>query len=399
MNRLAWMLLAAFVVGAAASLFLVEDNGYVMMHMRGWTVETSLTAFAIALLVSVIALWLLLGILRGTLKLPGRVAGYVQEGRARKAYRGLVDGLRHFMEGDWEKAETELLRRVGDARDQQVNYLFAAIAANRSGATDRRDNFLRQAARCRDGSELAVLMAQARIQMNNGQETEALATLARLRELAPQHPQVLYRLIVVNHRAGDWDALIPLLEEARQLRAMQPDQWRRIAIDAWTHKLAAAARQSLDALRDSWALVPKDLRREPAVEAVYVRQLCAAGEQKEGLKIIVDSLRRAWNPQLALQFAELQADDDVSQLASVEAWLREHGDKPELLLTAARLCLRNQLWGRARSYLDACIAQSNMPEAWAEMGRLHDAQGNQAQSIKAYRTAAGIWEGRSQKQS
>lgn len=386
MNRIAWLLLAAFVVGAAGSLALVDDNGYVMMHMRGWTVETSVTAFAIALLVMVIVVWLLLGILRGTLRLPGQIGSFVKERRERKAYHGLVDGLRHFVEGDWDQAETELLRRVGDAEDSQVNYLFAAITANRLGAHDRRDNYLRQAAREKKGSELAVLMAQARIQMNNGQDTDALATLTRLRSIAPDHPQVLYRLIRLRERSEDWESLIPLLQETEHARVLSKQDWQDYAVKAWVPYLHDRAEVSLDSLRDAWAETPKSVKRQPEVEAAYVRALMDKQSNDEALKLVINGLKRDWNPELALRFADLQASDTVSQLASVEAWLREYGEKPELLLTAGRLCLRNQLWGRARSYLENCVSTGALvPEAWRELGRLHEAQSEMSGAIEAYR--------------
>lgn len=388
MNRNVWLLLAAFIVGVAGALALVEDNGYVLMHLRGWTVETSLTAFLIAVVLGVIVLWLLLSLLRTGLMLPWQVADMMRERRARKAYRGLVDGLRHFLEGDWQRAETELLRRVQDAEDSQVSYLLAAISANRLGAPDRRDNYLRQAAgmSSKDGStsELAVLLTQARIQANNEQNTDALATLARLRELAPAHPESLYQLIRVQERVGDWEALPPLLEQARQERILPPHRWQAHARRAWSHRLTQASDKSLDALLDAWAEMPRELQREVGLEALYVRELARHGEHAKGIKQVVGSLKRSWNPELALAFADLQAEDSVSQLASVEAWLREYGDKPELLLTAGRLCLRNQLWGRARSYLESCARSEQLPEAWLELGKLHQRQGDSDSALQAY---------------
>lgn len=385
MNRGIWLLLGAFIVGVAGSLALVEDNGYVLMHMRGWTVETSLSAFVIAVVLAVILIWLLLTILRTGLSLPWVVADLVRERRARRAYRGLVTGLRHFLEGDWERAETELLRRIQDAEDKQVSYLLAAIAANRAGAQDRRDNYLHQAASMGAGaSELAVLLTQARIQANNGQDTDALATLGRLQEIAPGHAESLYQQIRVHERVGDWQALTELLAHASRARILPRQRWQDLAIKAWSQRLGAASGKSLDALLDTWSAAPRELKQDGRFEALYVNHLAQHGAHEQGIRQVIASLRREWNPDLALAFANLQAADTTSQLTSVEAWLREYGDKPELLLTAGRLCLRNQLWGRARSYLESATRSSNLPQAWLELGALHERQGDRDSAMQAY---------------
>ena len=46
------------------------------------------------------------------------------------------------------------------------------------------------------------------------------------------------------------------------------------------------------------------------------------------------------------------------------------GDDPVLLLAASRLCMQNQLWGKARGYLEACIGRNGPPQAYRELGQL-----------------------------
>ena len=54
----------------------------------------------------------------------------------------------------------------------------------------------------------------------------------------------------------------------------------------------------------------------------------------------------------------------------IERWLKDRGEDPDLLLAAARLCLRNELWGKARSYLETVISLRPTPEAYREYGAL-----------------------------
>ena len=57
-------------------------------------------------------------------------------------------------------------------------------------------------------------------------------------------------------------------------------------------------------------------------------------------------------------------------LLRVESWLKQRPDDAELLLTAARLCVRNQLWGKARSYFESSIALQPSAAAWHDLGQL-----------------------------
>ena len=65
--------------------------------------------------------------------------------------------------------------------------------------------------------------------------------------------------------------------------------------------------------------------------------------------------------------------------------MKHHGEDPELLLAAARLCLRNELWGKARSYLETGIAIRPTPDAFREYGSLLNQLGEGEAAADAYR--------------
>jgi len=59
-----------------------------------------------------------------------------------------------------------------------------------------------------------------------------------------------------------------------------------------------------------------------------------------------------------------------SHLKQAESWLTSRPEDPVLLLAAGRACIRNELWGKARSYLESSIAIRPTPEAYHELGNL-----------------------------
>jgi HemY protein len=56
-------------------------------------------------------------------------------------------------------------------------------------------------------------------------------------------------------------------------------------------------------------------------------------------------------------YGELVLDNPLVPLERAEGWLRQRPEDPELLASCARLCLRAELFGKARSYLEASLAR------------------------------------------
>ena len=78
------------------------------------------------------------------------------------------------------------------------------------------------------------------------------------------------------------------------------------------------------------------------------------------------------------------ASDLVKQQATAESWLNNHSRDAVLLLTLGRICMRNQLWGKARDYLGESIDVQANPEAYYEFARLHEQEGNREAAAECY---------------
>jgi HemY protein len=107
-------------------------------------------------------------------------------------------------------------------------------------------------------------------------------------------------------------------------------------------------------------------------------------------KDIAAELKRGWRAPLVRLYGMVEGQDATRQLKKAESWLNEHGEDPDLLLTAARLCLRIELWGKARSYLETVIAIRPTPDAYQEYGRLLAQLGEGEAAADAYRAGLGL---------
>ena len=107
-------------------------------------------------------------------------------------------------------------------------------------------------------------------------------------------------------------------------------------------------------------------------------------------KDLVAALKQDWRATLVKLYGLVEGPDPSKQLQRAEGWLTERPDDADLLLTTARLCLRNELWGKARSYLETVLAVRPTPEAYQVYGRLLSQLGEADAAADAYKDGLGM---------
>lgn len=384
MVRLILIFFVFLVLGTGLTMVFRDESGYVLISFAGWQVETSLL-FASAVLL--VAIWLLMTLWRlfvAAALLPGAIRRWRARRRKRRARRSMYAGLTKYTEGSWARAEAEIMRLAERHDEPGISYLLAAHAAQRQGHSSDRDRYIEMAASQDGVSEFAVLLTQAQLQIEQRQDAEALASLARLHELDARHPFVLELYGEQCARAGDYAKLLVLAPALYKYSSLGQERVDTLVVEAWGDSFRRAG-DDVEALNEAWRKVPKRLRKRSDMVEVCVRYLHQAGADDRAAKLIRGALKREWNASLALLFGDLKTSDDTAQLATTETWLKQYGEEPELLLVAGRLCLRNRLWGRARGYFEASLKNQSRPEALLELGRLFEEIDQPDEASAAYR--------------
>jgi HemY protein len=112
------------------------------------------------------------------------------------------------------------------------------------------------------------------------------------------------------------------------------------------------------------------VRELPEAAHDYAQGLARLNADAEARTFIEQQLARRWDASLVRLYGPLHAEDPVAQLATLEGWLQQHGEVPALLETAGQVCLKNQLWGKAKSYLEAAVAAAPTPRAYLVLAEL-----------------------------
>lgn len=371
MRLLLLLLLLALAAGAAAGLFLHDEAGYVLVSVGPWIVETSVLGFAGAVVAALAGAYYGAKLVAVLLRLPARVKEARASRRARRAQESFESGLQQLLEGRWAGAEVELVRRAADHRTPGLNYLLAARAAQRAGAPERRDHYLALAARQEEMPALAVELLRAELMFERRDLAAALPVLQELYVKHPRHPYVIELLAETYVRLPQWDALRRLLATPDGSRALTPARYRELYGQALRQGLlAAGATARLDALKAAWDATPPEFRARADIRGAWLRGLARFGADAEVAAQVTQMLKAGYDGELVEIYSELGGLDPVAQLATVEQWLNQHGEKPELLLAAGRVCTRNRLWGKARSYLDAALRVQPTPAVYLALARV-----------------------------
>ncbi len=374
----------ALFISAFAAHFLLSDPGYVIINFRGYMVEMSVPVLIGLAVLVLFGIWLIRKIYLAPRRL-GEAAGRYRSARSgQKLTRGMIA----VAEGDFARGEKMLARAASGSDSPLFNYLQAARAAHLQGHDERRDEWLRLAYEQTPEAANAVLLTQAEFQLDRGQNELALATLRRLDENSRDHAHALALIGRLYFKLEDWDSLselLPRLKKNSQLKAETLDTWQ-----IRVHQEALRNAADSEAVAEVWKGVSRAHRSNTALLDAYYRGLMRAGEHDRVEKELGSLLKSNWRGPLVELFGLVEATDSSKQLKRAEGWLKNHGDDPDLLLAAARLCLRNELWGKARSYLETVISIRPTPDAYQVYGALLNEMGEADAAATAYREGLGM---------
>ncbi len=377
-------LLILVIVVLAAVLLVRDDPGVVMLRYRGWTVDTSLAVALGVLIVFMVALYYLIRLLRGILRMPSALQRQSQNRRYGKARRQLNQGLIDLAEGRFEQAENHLMRLVGSSESPLVHYLAAARAAQLQGKHDARDGYLKAAHEANPAAELAIGVTQAELQLAHQQTEQALATLSHLHSIAPRHDYVTMLLARAYFELEDWSALVEILPDVRRKKLVKANRLREMELAGYRGLLERAA-DSQAGLEKSWSSIPKSLQSDPVMLCFYVDLMARQGWYSSSVEqLVLKSLDKQWEDSLIEVYGRFEARDANTQLARAEKWLDDFGHNESLLLSLGRISMRARLWGKAQGYFEASIGARATPAACLALAQLFEQQLQQPDKAAEY---------------
>ena len=387
MKSLFWVLVL-FGLAVAVALGARHNEGYVLFVLAPYRAEISLNLFIVAVALLFVAIY---GVLRGlalTFSLPRRVREYRQRRQRDKAALVFQDALRFLFEGRFGQA----LKRAGEAHAAGtapgLSALVAARAAQRMGEPEKLHDWLARARSDDPRSEAATLMLEAEMMNEERQFDLALAALARLQGRQGRHIAALRLELRARQGTGDWDGVLRLARQLAKRDALPVEAVREIRTQAHLANIARRAADQAQLISYLRALPAEE--RRPRVVLAAAQALAALAAADEAQKLIEATLGESaddWLPELAAIYGQLDGGDQTARIARAEEWLLGHPDDAGLLLALGRMCIRQRLWGKAQSYLEASLSVAETQAAHLELARLCDQLERPDEANRHYRAA------------
>jgi HemY protein len=373
-----WFLLLA-AAAVAVALGARISTGYALFVAPPYRVELSLNLLLGVLIGGFVGSYILLRVIRRAMGLPQEVRAArrrAQQERARGKHDAAVVAL---LEGRYGRSRQFAEESLAIPQSSGLAALVGARAALEARDFDGAMMLLSRADAQVTALAVPRLMLEAEIKLEQRQPVEALAVLQTLKKEAGLHTAALRLELRALQGAGHYAEIPALVDQLvkRKVYGVEEGELLRAAAHA---QVLRSRIQDAAGMRAYWTRLSDAQQRQPRIALAAARGFLAQGGDREAADVLIKSLDRHWDPALLELFAQCHAPDPTRQLEQAERWLLEHNQDATLLHVLGTLCQRQQLWGKAQTYLEASVALEPTYRTHLSLGELHAGLGRNAEA-------------------
>ncbi len=373
--------------------------GYAVFVVPPWRVEMSMMMFALTLVGVAVVGYALVRLMIRASELPQQLRERQRARDQARVVADLHDSLRALFGGRFDDAE-KLAKRAMSAKEavieggEDIRHLGAALAAwaaHEGGNLPAALPYLAsiespRSANMRDASKAYMLLAE-------GRAAEALPLLQTLAANDPTNIGVLKMKVEAEIAAHAWSEVLLTLGSLKRTGLMPTAAADDIRLNAEI-ELMKSRPADRDSLMDAWKRLDSATRYQPALVDALATRLIAIGSSSDAAAVIEETIDRReadqWVPSLALRYAEATSDSTLAQIERAEGWLRKQPRDPALLAALGELCMRQALWGKAQSYLEASVALEPSLDAHMTLAQLMEQVGKPDEAMQHIKRSAEL---------
>jgi HemY protein len=381
------LVLAAVAVGIA--LFAERSTGYVVIVSAPWRIELSVNLFVFLVVAGYFGFYLLVRLVATLAAIPARVRAYRAERERSGQRRALNESLLAFFQGRYASAEKSAAQALLGEETKGIAAIIAARSAHELGRFNEREQFLDHAKGTAPAVDQARLTTLADLLVSQGRYQEALAVLKDLSARDSRNLRLLRLKLQAEQAMRNWDEVLQTVASLVKLGGLGPDEAAAARRAAHLGNLNRKS-QDAGALEAYWKALPSDMRVDAVVAATAARYHLALGNHAAARAIVEQALERDWNPALVALYGEAASGDALPQIERAEKWLRVHARDPALLLALGKLCMKQGLWGKAQSYIEASLALEPTHDGHMTLAALMEQLGKHQEAVQHFRRSAEL---------
>ena len=380
-----FILIAVLIAGVIVGPMLAGHQGYVLISAANQTLEMSVTTFIVLLVVILGLFFLLENILKRLFSMSARTSSWWSRRKTNKSRKFTNDGFLKVIEGDWKTAEKLAIKGVKNSDNPVLNYLAAATAAQELKNPDQRDEYLKQASKL-DENSFAIALTRAKLQVNQGQYEQALASLQGLRH---DHNGILLNLLKTCYlELEDWKPLLSLLPslEKQGLINTQTNQVLTAKAECGLMNHIAEQEGSEGLLRH-WNDLSRKQRQETPLIACFVQNMLVQHSDAQAFTVLKEALKKNADPKLIALLGQLQLDDIHPIVTCLESLIKSYPDDVIAARTLADIYIQQAQWENAKIKLKSVIQQQPTPRDYGHLVAVLDALNETEEAARYSREA------------
>ncbi len=371
------------LLSVAVALFMLNDHDNLYIVVNDWLIGFKLSVAILILLMIYFLFSISIRLLMRLLNMSEHLHQWQVIRRATLASETQQKALLELSRGHWRTAERDFIRHVKYTDTPLLAYLNAARAAQKQSAIDRRDQYLQLAHESDSQAALSIGITQAEVYIEHHQFEQALAILTNLQVTEPKNTHIFNLLLQLYQELNDWGQLNKLIPHLRKSHVLSVSEIAALEYRVY-QKLLGDCNDNV-ALIKIWASAPKSLKDNVNLIYLYAKKMIDGGDSAMAEPLLRTFLKKNWNENIVYLYSLLDVDTVAAQLLTIEKLTEEHGKNPILLLSLGKVCMRNQLWGKARIYLESSIGAGPSTEAYQTLGSLLESMGDQEAALECYR--------------
>lgn len=364
MKNLIWLIiLFALAVALAVGAKFYSGNVYILVDQIPVMLRMNLHFFIVAVLIGVVVLYIVLNIIFGFVRLPGRWQQWYHRHQQHKVEAALNQAGLAYFEGRFQQALTQAQKVLGNkyaGKGRALALMLAAHSADQANDDQKRDQYLQEMAQLPPKQQLSRYLLTAESMLGSHDYGAAERALQSAADINPQ----LTRLVRLQLRYDiEQNQPLDAVDKVNRLTwagAISPTEQQ--------HYYHWAYQQLLHEAKDAGELskclknIPADVRENDLAVNIAEKYL-QLGLYPQVAKWVKKIYPRCYNdallPVLGHAYPYLEAKEQRKVMTSAEGWLERHSGDAQLLLFLGELSYNQQLWGKAQGYLEASLALDN----------------------------------------
>lgn len=362
MRSLLW-LIVLFIVAVVIVLTGTHYNGNVFIVVEQTQIRINLHLFVGLVILLVVLLYVLLRIVMGLVHLPGQWTRWRVNHQRHQVETALNHAGLAFFEGRFQFAEREAERVLGNKQGHNSRALALMIAAHSADQIDelaKRDRYLNEIAQLPEKQQLSRYLLLARSALAKHDNIGAKNALEAASKISPNLTQVAKLRLRYEWENGNPQGVLQQVDKLSRADALSESELQ--SYRHWAYQQLLARAHDPSELKMSLKAIPAD-EREGDLCVDIVKKYLQLGMYAQALKYVKKYYPVSFNPDLLPLFSEANqyssVKDQQKSIEIAEKWLQQRPQDPALQMLLGQLSYDQQLWGKAKSYLEASLQISN----------------------------------------